>query len=270
MEQKAIHPMRLLSLSRVLFLLLCAGVAHAAPFTIGQGAVFTSADSENGNLLLEQQAQLSQQGTLKSLSFYVTAASGQLYLGVYDNAGKLVASTAVFTPVAGWNTRPVLTPVLLAPGSYWLAYHPSSNALGFVKSNTGQGARWYTRTFAALPASFGTSYSTTPSQWSFYATLDSVPPRPVDAAPGAPSILLSKWGQMRFAWDAVQGAAGYRLYVGPGKSGCPGSQYTSVSATTAGTVTHLAWSTQHYAQATAVDSYGRESPCSNQVVGQPN
>ena len=50
--------------------------------------------------------------------------------------GALKASTASFTPVAGWNTQVVTTPVALPAGTYWLSYLPSSNALGFRKAWT--------------------------------------------------------------------------------------------------------------------------------------
>lgn len=48
--------------------------------------MFNEPDSGNGNLLLAQDAVLSQPGTLQSLSFYVTAA-GRLRLGLYDATG---------------------------------------------------------------------------------------------------------------------------------------------------------------------------------------
>ena len=104
---------------------------------IGSNAVWSAADSGNGNLLLAQIAKLAQAATIQSLSFYVTAASGNLILGIYDASGPnggpgaLKASTASFTPTTGWNTAKVVTPVSLPAGTYWLAYLPSSNALGF-------------------------------------------------------------------------------------------------------------------------------------------
>src|SRR5262245_57634041 len=92
--------------------------------TIGQTGVMASDDSGNGNLLVAQQVTLAQDATIQSLSFYVTQASGQLRLGIYDNAGgkpsALKAQTAGFTPTVGWNTQNVLTPVLLPAGTYWL------------------------------------------------------------------------------------------------------------------------------------------------------
>ena len=135
-------------------------------------------DSENGNLLLAQSAKLAQAATIQSLSFYVTAASGNLILGIYDatgpngGPGALKASTASFTTTTGWNTAKVVTPVSLAAGSYWLAYLPSSNALGFVKTNASGNCAYYSYNFGSLPSKFSTSpASCTPTTWSFYATL---------------------------------------------------------------------------------------------------
>ena len=114
-----------------------ATLSTAAPtFTIGQTSVLTTADGGNGNLLLAQTATLSQTATIQSLSFYVTAAAGNLVLGIYDSVngapGQLLASSGAFTPVVGWNTQPTTKPVALAAGTYWLAYLPSNSGLSFV------------------------------------------------------------------------------------------------------------------------------------------
>lgn len=243
--------------------------------TIGQTSVFTSPDDSNGNLLLCQIATSSQSGTLQSLSFYVTTPGGNLRLGVYDASGNLLAQTAEFTPKVGWNTQPAPA-VSMPAGTYCLAYHPSSNVLGFVKSSVGQGARWYSRTYGTLPATFGTSYNTTPSQWSFYATLTTTPLAAVNGTPGSPSVQTVKYGQISYAWDAVTKdvtgkpvtPTGYRLYIGTGAFACPNGTYQSFSGTT-GTVSHLLWDSSVSAQVTAYGS-GGESSCSNLVTGKPN
>src|SRR3989338_2523425 len=111
--------------------------------TIGETNILTSDDSGNGNLLLVQQATLSQTATLQSLSFYVTTASGKLRLGLYDatgpggGPGQKKAEIAEFTPVAGWSTANVITPVSLTAGTYWLAHLPESSSLGFKLGSTG-------------------------------------------------------------------------------------------------------------------------------------
>jgi hypothetical protein len=132
------------------------------------------------NLLLAQQTTLAQNGTLQSLSFYVTRAAGQLVLGVYDDAGgrpgTLRAQTAVFTPGTGWNTQNVLTPTALTAGTYWLAMLPQSNDLTFKGETTG--LLWgYSQPFGAMPAAPPAALGSTAAHWSFYATLtDAVTP----------------------------------------------------------------------------------------------
>jgi hypothetical protein len=147
--------------------------------TIGANAVLSDGDSQNGNLVLAQRAALSQAATIESLSFYVTRAAGQLLLGIYDASGangrpgKLLAQTKSFTPVKGWNTQSVVTPVALAVGKYWLAYLPSSNSLSFVKQNNSGNCYYNGRSFSSgFPAVFsGSPASCTPTTWSFYAML---------------------------------------------------------------------------------------------------
>ena len=100
-------------------------------------------------------------------------------MGIYDASGPnggpgaLKASTASFTPVKGWNTAKVVTPVSLAAGRYWLAYLPSSNALSFAKINATGDCKYYSYSFGSLASKFSTSpASCNPTTWSFYATLD--------------------------------------------------------------------------------------------------
>lgn len=144
---------------------------------MGETNTLSEADNGNGNLLLTQKATLSQTATLYTLSFYVTNPSGNLRLGVYDatgplgDPGKKVAETASFTPVNGWNTADVISPVSLPAGTYWLAYLPSDNSLAFMKVTNGTGGRYYTYNFGPLPQTFSTTTNTTSSNWSFYATL---------------------------------------------------------------------------------------------------
>ena len=130
---------------------------------------------------MAQSAVLTQTATIQSLSFYVTTAAGNLRLGIYASSagggpGALKASTASFAPVAGWNTQVVSTPVALPAGTYWLSYLPSSNTLGFrIRDDASSSGRYYSLPFGALPASFSTTPSNTPSHWSFYATLTTAP-----------------------------------------------------------------------------------------------
>ena len=64
------------ALAYVLILLGSAqSQAQAQSVTIGETAVLSSGDNENGNQLQAQSATLAQAATIQSLSFYVTAAS---------------------------------------------------------------------------------------------------------------------------------------------------------------------------------------------------
>lgn len=154
---------------------------HAASITIGDTNVESINDGSNANFLFAQQATLSQSATIQSLSFYVRTASGNLRLGVYDatgpsgSPGALKAQTNSFTPVTGWNTQPVVTPVSLPAGTYWLAYLPQNNGLGF-QNVLGTGLEYHVGvTFGSLPTTFPTAgEGQGADQWSFYGTL-SVP-----------------------------------------------------------------------------------------------
>jgi Immunoglobulin domain len=154
--------------------------AHAqSTITIGDKNIESAGDSGNGNLVPAQAVALSQAATLQSLSFYVTGASGNLILGIYDatgpggHPGKLLAATGSFATVNGWNTANVVTPVSLAAGNYWLAYLPSSSSLSFPKQNDSGSCVYQAQTFSnGMPATFATSVSDcSPTTWSFYATL---------------------------------------------------------------------------------------------------
>jgi hypothetical protein len=174
---------RLLSVL-IISLLVCEATqsAQASTITIGETNVLSIADSGNANLLAAQNATLSQPATIESLSFYVSQASGNLILGIYDASGPnggpgaLKAQTNSFTPVVGWNTTNVITPVPLPAGTYWLAYLASSNSLAFIKGQTsGVSIRYSSYAFGALPVTFSTSPGSDPYHWSFYATLNPAP-----------------------------------------------------------------------------------------------
>jgi Protein of unknown function (DUF4038)/Putative collagen-binding domain of a collagenase len=153
--------------------------------TIGETNVLPNFDNGNGNLLVAQSAVLSTTATLTSLSFDVTTAAGKLRLGVYDSSGPgggpgaLKAQTAEITPIPGWNTANVTSPVSLPAGTYWLAYFPSDNNLAFLKTaDASSSGKYYSLAYGALPATFSTAPSSTPSHWSLYATLTTDSPAP--------------------------------------------------------------------------------------------
>jgi fibronectin type 3 domain-containing protein len=149
----------------------------SAQVVMGEPNVLSSVDSNNANWLIAQQATLAQTATLQSLSFYASQAAGTVLLGVYDASGpsggpgKLLASTNTITPVAGWNTASVVTPVSLTAGTYWLAFLPSSNSLGVPIASTGSAA-WYQYTYGPLPTTFSATPTDATAHWSVYATLN--------------------------------------------------------------------------------------------------
>lgn len=142
--------------------------------TIGETSVLTTPYSGMGNLLIAQQVTLSQSATIQSLSYYVSTAGGQLRLGIYANTGNApgarLAETAAFTPVAGWNTQPVLTQTTLPAGTYWLVFLPQNNTLTGRVALSGSG-RYYSYTFGALPATYSTLSTSDVFHFSMYATL---------------------------------------------------------------------------------------------------
>lgn len=150
----------------------------AQTITMGETMILGTDDSGNGDVLLAQEATLAAAATLKTISFYVAAADGNLRLGVYDATGPAggpgakKAETAEFIPVDGWNTVKVQTPVLLAAGTYWLAYAPSSGNLHFVRGDDGTGKIAFFQTpYGPMPDTFSDAPQTTMDRWSLYATL---------------------------------------------------------------------------------------------------
>jgi hypothetical protein len=139
--------------------------------------VLGSNDNGNGNLLLVQDATLSQSATIQSLSFYVTTVSGNLRLGIYDatgpggGPGTLKAQTNAFTPVVGWNTASVIAPVLLPAGNYWLAYLPSSSSLQFAANFSIGSFKYANFNFGPMPATFPAIAGQGTTHWSLYGTL---------------------------------------------------------------------------------------------------
>jgi hypothetical protein len=140
---------------------------------------------------------------MQSMSFNVVTADGSLVLGIYDATGAgggpgvLKAQTASFTPVVGWNTQNLITPVALPAGNYWLVYLPSSSALAFEVDQT-TGSYWSApEPFGAMPGSFPTAgaYGGT-AHWSLYASSSPAgtnssqppppPPPPKNPPPRAP------------------------------------------------------------------------------------
>jgi hypothetical protein len=158
-------------------------------FTIGELNLLPTIDAGNGNLMVAQSASVSQTGTLQSMSFYVSQALGNLRLGLYDatgpNAGPgtKLAETSEISPVLGWNTANVVEPITLNPGTYWLAYLPSSNSLHFLLDPTSGHLAYYSFAYGEMPDTFSDSPGTGIGHWSFYATLNIAAPTPTPTPP---------------------------------------------------------------------------------------
>lgn len=148
-----------------------------SPITIGETNVLSVDDNGNGSMMVAQSATLSQTATIQKLSFYVTTPAGNLRLGIYDatgpggGPGAKKAETGEIPCVQGWNTANVLVPVSLPSGTYWLAYLPSANTLGFRKASTASNSKYYAFPYGTMPATFSTAPSTSGSHWSLSATL---------------------------------------------------------------------------------------------------
>src|SRR3989344_1829192 len=214
--------------SRYFFIILLALIfiptsdVHAQDITIGETAILTNPDNGNGNLLVSQSTTLSQTATIQSLSFYVTTASGNLRLGIYDTTGPgggpgaKKAETNSFTPVVGWNTANIITPVSLPVGTYWLTYLPSSSSLGFRLAYTGS-AKWYSYTYGVMPTTYSTAPTAGTYHWSFYATLNTST-SPDTTAPTTPTNLSAtavSSSQINLSWTASTdnvGVTGYNVY----------------------------------------------------------
>ena len=216
--------MRRLAFSALLFIAACSSAPDDSEFGSEQAAVTSSIvigepdelaerDSGNANLVIAQSASLNQNAILRSLSFYVTRASGKLRLGLYDSSGpkggpgKKLAETDAITPKVGWNTA-MVTATNLVAGSYWLAYAPSSNNLVFVKASGNSNSKVSSQTFGVMPSTFSKTPSTSGSHWSLYATLDVTgQPSPSGGAGGAGAGSAGKGGAGGSAGSAGRGGA---------------------------------------------------------------
>ena len=234
--------------------------------TIGETTAFSEDDGGNGNMLLVQDATLTQTATIQSISFYVTNAAGNLRLGIYDatgpggGPGALKAQTASFAPVVGWNTRNVATPVSLPPGTYWLAYFPSSNNLAFAVNHSTGNYKYANRTFGTMPATFPTVNGSGTTHWSLYATL-STGSSADTTAPSVPTNLAAtavSSSQINLTWTASTdnvGVTGYKIFRGGTQIG--------TSATNSFSNTGLTASTNYSYYVTAYDAAGNNSAQSN-------
>jgi hypothetical protein len=98
---------------------------------VGAGFLNASGGLASGGAALPLSAMVN------SLSVYATTAAGNIILGIYDDTGpggqpgNLKAKTASTAVVGGWNTIPVITPVALSAGTYWLMIAADTNSSVF-------------------------------------------------------------------------------------------------------------------------------------------
>lgn len=243
---------------------------EAALITMGETTAFSDGDSGNGNSLIAQNATLSEAATLQSMSFHVRTAAGNLRLGVYDATGSgggpgaLKAQTNSFAPVVGWNTMPVITPILLPAGNYWIVYFPSSNSLSFSTDFDSTGSyRDANLTFGPMPATFPAADADSGIHWSLYATLDTNT-TPDTTPPSVPTNLAAtpiSTTQINLAWTASTddiAVSGYNVV----RDGTPIATTTSPSFSNTG----LTANTTYTYAVRAFDAAGNYSALS---VGVP-
>ena len=146
---------------------------------IGETNILDNDDSGNNDMVLAQDAILANAASIESLSLYVGNAAGNVRLGIYDDTGPnggpgaKKAETNDVPATAGWMTVPVITPVVLPAGTYWLAYAVSDGGLSTKKAGDGTGnlATMQQPYGGPLPDPFSTTPNTDTDHWSLYATL---------------------------------------------------------------------------------------------------
>lgn len=126
-------------------------------YEIGELGILPGDDSGNGNLVIAQSVNVIAPAVLSTISFYVTNSSGSLRLGLYDSdcktglPGILLAQAELGAVGIGWNTITVTSAVSLTPGTYWLAYSPSSNGLAFKVDRVSGRGLYFTNQYGPMP-----------------------------------------------------------------------------------------------------------------------
>ena len=235
--------------------------APAPTITMGITSVGPTVDSGNAGLILAQSASLTQTATLKSLSFYIGTVSGSFDLALYDasgangSPGALLVVSGPFTPVSGWNTV-TMSPVVLNPGSYWLAYEVSSNSMTFNVENSSGTLVWDNQAFGTFPSSLPTSINRQTGGWSFYATL----------VPQATNSVTLQWNADAVTTNPGTNPVGYHMWVGTSSRNY--TQRIDEGNVSTGTVIGLVPGTTYYFAVTAYNAAGVDSPYSNEVSYQ--
>jgi hypothetical protein len=92
--------------------------------------------------------------------FIVGGSGGRATMGIYDQYGNVVVTTGPVTVGSFGATTVETSPVNLAPGQYYLAWHPAAAAISISgqSNNAGNGGLFCsakTGTTAALPNPYG-------------------------------------------------------------------------------------------------------------------
>ncbi|MHB8378072.1 MAG: hypothetical protein ACYDEB_14130 [Dehalococcoidia bacterium] len=124
-------------------------------------------------------------GTLTALSVYVgvTPANAHIRLALYANngtgdPGALLAQTGEAVAAAGWNTLPVASGPLLAPGTYWIV--AQTDNLGTVyRVASGLTAAdfvgWAPQVYGAFPAGISGWAKFAGQSFAMYGTVSTAP-----------------------------------------------------------------------------------------------
>ena len=110
-----------------------------------------------GGRIIASRFSLNVETTVISMSFYVTAAAGEISLGIYNNVnnrpGVLQSSTKSFSPIDGWNKFALSNTTILSAGDYWLAIMIQSNSLHFPTSDNGDSCA-YSVVYGVMPSNW--------------------------------------------------------------------------------------------------------------------
>lgn len=187
-------------------------------FDVGVTTVLPSTDQATDLTL--QEHTLSVAAPVLSVSIYIKITGGQIVGCVYaangpnGGPGTLLAQTGPFTPVSGWNTRPVQSSVSIPAGKVWIGYLPENAVVGIAKGGNSYKNAYIARAWSTgLPAAFPTSgYSSTTTGFSVYATFTGTsPPPPPSGALRVPTSVRMRGMNLAFNFSgnpAGMGAEG--------------------------------------------------------------
>ncbi len=232
------------------------------PIIIGNTQVFPTDGGGHGGYQFSMPVTLSRNATLNSLGLYCYVPDGTVYLGLYNDdggtPGSLLASSRASTLVAGWNTVLVSTPTVLAPGTYWLSFIPSSSTMeaGATVLAPGSDYHMFQKT---LRDPYPGPISRTPNQYSIFAILS-----PGESGGGQRDAPEPIPNVVKLAWDADTDptVAGYYVLFGTVAGG--ENRQINAGNHTSATVSGLRSGVSYYFVVEAYNTTG-VSPPSNEV-----